>query len=312
MTSHVTGSQAARVCPRDEKRWFMDNGMDIYVRHGINAGPNLLALRADIRLSFDKGHFVFAPKGDIGLVIHFLAPLEDLIPLYNNQKLPPTPHLSGQMLFVRFAWAIFKRVRKTNRNFSHRVWSEKGEYLDLPTWEPNVGSDSGPDNGKAAGKRPASVPADGDAPRKVTRSSRCRGSSRGKGKRAAIAEGEKEDYRDSTSEEELDIEMRRSGIKSPTPETSRSMATDDFSHPDCEHCEERHDRRVLKRVCPGLHEVEDPSELDHSVRRLYGDIVVYPGHRRTERLEEKALAEQRPKEYNPADDDTLEEFEMEV
>lgn len=65
---------------------------------------------------------------------------------------------------------------------------------------------------------------------------------------------------------------------------------------DCETCEEQEDLRAIQAVCPELHEVEHPSELDPKLQDFYYEVAVYPGHRRVERMKEMALEEKRPTE----------------
>lgn len=48
-------------------------------------------------------------------------------------------------------------------------------------------------------------------------------------------------------------------------------------------------RVLIRAVCPGLHEVHDPSEPDPKLQDFYHKIVVYPDHRRIERIKEKVL-----------------------
>jgi hypothetical protein len=70
---------------------------------------NAIALRADMHLLFDEGEFVYVPKnGEMRL--HFLFPTSTHSYMrYQNSPFPMT-HISFQLLYARFAWAVFKHV----------------------------------------------------------------------------------------------------------------------------------------------------------------------------------------------------------
>lgn len=107
-------AQVAHICPQKEVGWFYDNGMEIYNRssaHTLDDLSNVLLLRADLHLAFDKSKFVFVPKPSFTsenprLVTHLFEESDELEHLYHNCALRSLG-LSIEMLFARLAWTIF-------------------------------------------------------------------------------------------------------------------------------------------------------------------------------------------------------------
>lgn len=111
---HETGTDVAHLCPVHEQAWFISNQMvtwntdlSLDEKHQMHDASNLLLLRADLHLAFDERKFCFFPKGDSKYVVHMLAPTPDIGTLYHNSSLHPIDECSPEMLYTRFAWAIF-------------------------------------------------------------------------------------------------------------------------------------------------------------------------------------------------------------
>lgn len=250
-----------------------------------------LLLRADLHQVFDYSDFVLVPKQDQGFVLHFLNLSADLLPKYNNQKIHLTNRLSGHCLLVRFAWAIFRQLQQFG-DFVSEFRANNRIYVDESAG-PVTGSGSGSMTGR--GKRPASDAAPNAKRRPTTRSQGMSRGISGRGSRTNAA------HEGSITGDNETV----------TPGTPFSMKT---IHDDsCESCEEREDQRKIQAVCGELREVEHPSELDPKQEDFYHEIVVYPGHRRVERMKERALEERRPAGYDAApEDERVFDFEMEV
>ncbi|XPS81862.1 hypothetical protein M3J09_013787 [Ascochyta lentis] len=121
--------QVARVVPLSELLWWRANNMSRYNTSdeaNIHDTANALLLRADLHIAFDRRRLVFVPKpaadGNICLVAHVLCSSPEFELLYHNRELHPNV-VSADMLYARFAWAIFPQLRpflesKTDRRLT--------------------------------------------------------------------------------------------------------------------------------------------------------------------------------------------------
>ncbi|KAK8149670.1 hypothetical protein G3M48_006098 [Beauveria asiatica] len=113
----LTMLQTAHVCPKAEEEWYLRNGMSRYCSRrsaGLEDPVNVLRLRADLHIAFDKPYFVFVPKADgVGsqqFVLHVVEPCVEYQHLYHNQKIQQQREVCVELLFARFAWTIFPLV----------------------------------------------------------------------------------------------------------------------------------------------------------------------------------------------------------
>jgi hypothetical protein len=73
---------------------------------------NLFCLWLDLRFGgFDKGQFAMVPKSG-KLVVHFLGFGPETAPLYHNLVFDYRNRVSHEVLYARFAWALFKMVKR--------------------------------------------------------------------------------------------------------------------------------------------------------------------------------------------------------
>ncbi|WEW56208.1 hypothetical protein PRK78_001645 [Emydomyces testavorans] len=304
VTGHITGTQVAHICPQSENDWFLRNSMDMYLQNGIQNSGNMILLRADIHQAFDNGDFVLVPKQNEGFVIHFLNFLPDLLVLHNNQRLHLTPWLNGHCLFVRFAWAIFKNVRRPG-TFKLRIWTEGRTYIELgSSSEVPPGTAEHPKTGKQHGKRTAS-----SGPKDLPRKQPKRAAKTGE--RAQDNTHPREHHQASVASCDVTSRMQENSEQSLTskscpllsPFSAPARTAEILDHGSGDDEEDRRVMRKFKRVCPDLREVQHPSELDPELLQFYNDIVIYPGQRRIERIKEVALRKQRPEGYNSLTDD---------
>ncbi|KAL5875371.1 hypothetical protein ACKVWM_009262 [Pyricularia oryzae] len=119
--------KTAHLVPYSEKYWFVSNQMRQYVQNPMSRLPiddesNLILLRRDLHFLFDRNRYVFVPKTPslpstsqssspaIAIAIHILQPQRSvqLVSTYHNRLTQqPLCGLSREMLFSRFAWALF-------------------------------------------------------------------------------------------------------------------------------------------------------------------------------------------------------------
>ncbi|KAK4999507.1 hypothetical protein LTR66_001485 [Elasticomyces elasticus] len=71
---------------------------------------NAVAMRLDIHRAFNDCRFVIVRKGGLW-VAHFLELTNELGMMYHNKPLEVAPGVSASFLLVRFAWAVFPRVK---------------------------------------------------------------------------------------------------------------------------------------------------------------------------------------------------------
>ncbi|EGX87738.1 hypothetical protein CCM_09360 [Cordyceps militaris CM01] len=114
ITGCQEGVQTAHVCPRAEEDWYLRNGMSRYNYGNSDSAHNIanvLLLRADLHIAFDKPGFVFVPKPSISgesqkFVFHCVEPSPEFGYLYHN-RVTQGLRVSEELLFARLAWSIF-------------------------------------------------------------------------------------------------------------------------------------------------------------------------------------------------------------
>lgn len=77
----------------------------------IHATGNGITLRSDIQQEFDRGVFAFVVKAG-RVVCHVLQHLPQLEELYHNVPISVPSGVPPELLYARFAWALFKPGRK--------------------------------------------------------------------------------------------------------------------------------------------------------------------------------------------------------
>jgi hypothetical protein len=114
ISGYTEETQVAHLCPQKENDWWYANSMSTY-NVGSETTPddlsNVLLLRSDLHIAFDKPRFVFVPKPTShpevpNFVIHLLEESAELHSLYQNRRLQPI-RAGIEMFFARFAWSIF-------------------------------------------------------------------------------------------------------------------------------------------------------------------------------------------------------------
>ncbi|KAH8679276.1 hypothetical protein BGZ61DRAFT_310947, partial [Ilyonectria robusta] len=108
----------AHIIPREETEWFLINGMHRYGsgRYDIDDLSNIVTLRSDVRICFDRRVFAFVPKPYEHqvkeFVVHILDPRHtDFVTSYQNRTVYLSEMVSPEYLFARFAWAIIHLVK---------------------------------------------------------------------------------------------------------------------------------------------------------------------------------------------------------
>jgi hypothetical protein len=114
ITNHIEGTEHAHLVPRNEERWFSENGMFRYTKpqrpgsEPVDDAQNAILLRSDVHTIFDQKRFGVVPKSSL-LVVHIMAPGSslELTRLYHNVPLQPLVGVAIQYLLARFAWTVF-------------------------------------------------------------------------------------------------------------------------------------------------------------------------------------------------------------
>ncbi|KAJ7016708.1 hypothetical protein C8F04DRAFT_1201648 [Mycena alexandri] len=82
---------------------------------GINSLPNCLAMRADLSgQGMDKGHFVFAPRGQSHGMPDFAAE-------YHLRAVKIPDRINPMNVYVRFAWGLFRALPNVLRELARRL-----------------------------------------------------------------------------------------------------------------------------------------------------------------------------------------------
>jgi hypothetical protein len=90
---------------------------------------NLFTLRADLRLAFDRGAFVFVPKSG-QLRIHFLKRARQSGILFHDTVFDDHNRLSRGFMLARFGWAVIKLAKEHVRNTKPFDFSEDEDGND--------------------------------------------------------------------------------------------------------------------------------------------------------------------------------------
>ncbi|KAL5316259.1 hypothetical protein ACEPPN_015304 [Leptodophora sp. 'Broadleaf-Isolate-01'] len=117
ISGSMEGTQKAHIVPQSEKEWHTANGMKQYQANTDGTSmdndlANILLLRADLHINFDKPKFTFVPKSTPEdpipqLVVHLVQKSEQYEDLYHNRTLLQSEEIAPQFLFARLAWTIF-------------------------------------------------------------------------------------------------------------------------------------------------------------------------------------------------------------
>ncbi|KAI1175098.1 hypothetical protein F4777DRAFT_551900 [Nemania sp. FL0916] len=153
LTDYRMGIKIGHLVPKREKDWFVSNGMARYIP-GRNTNPhdglgNLVTLQATFYRLFKQGRFIMVPKPSSkvpgpepsralsptptaparphALTIHVLTgdnESKEFADLYQNSAIQ-TKHamnMSRELLFARFAWALFPLVQHSFMNSTSDRW----------------------------------------------------------------------------------------------------------------------------------------------------------------------------------------------
>ncbi|CZS92835.1 uncharacterized protein RCO7_11518 [Rhynchosporium graminicola] len=115
MSGSAEGTQIAHIIPRTESDWHQRNSM--YTYHVLSSRSldedlsNLLLLRADLHINFDRTKFVFLPKSGLGgdpqVIVHLVEQSIEYEYLYHNRAVLELKDIAPEFLFARLAWTIF-------------------------------------------------------------------------------------------------------------------------------------------------------------------------------------------------------------
>ncbi|EGP82353.1 uncharacterized protein MYCGRDRAFT_111745 [Zymoseptoria tritici IPO323] len=120
LTHHHECVQMAHIVPTTEAHWFMSNDMGrMSVKDGKDAieigNENLILLRADVHTIWDRSDFSIVPKMDTTSVgkwaVHVHKLSGELHYLYHNRPMQSLKGINGELLFARFAYDIFPKLR---------------------------------------------------------------------------------------------------------------------------------------------------------------------------------------------------------
>lgn len=113
ITGHKEELQVAHLVPQVELDWWQANDMARYNNgpgYSLDDTANVMLLRADLHIAFDKPRFVFVPKPSddrgIRLVFHLLGSSDEYEHYHHNRELHESK-VSADLLFARFAWTLF-------------------------------------------------------------------------------------------------------------------------------------------------------------------------------------------------------------
>jgi hypothetical protein len=106
---------------------LINNNMEIYANihdYPLNEDKyNLFTLRADLRLAFDQGAFVFVPKSS-QLRIHFLKGVCQSGILFHDTAFDDHNCLARGFMLARFGWAVIKLAKEHIHNLKSFDFSE--------------------------------------------------------------------------------------------------------------------------------------------------------------------------------------------
>ncbi|KAK2626206.1 hypothetical protein QTJ16_004468 [Diplocarpon rosae] len=110
------GTKVAHVIPKEEGEWHQANNMHVYqcdINRSLDTDlANLLLLRADLHINFDKPLFTIIPKssgaGDAPqLVVHIVQQSKEYQHMYHNRPVLEWRDIPPEFLFARLAWTVF-------------------------------------------------------------------------------------------------------------------------------------------------------------------------------------------------------------
>ncbi|KAL8282767.1 hypothetical protein RB597_010149 [Gaeumannomyces tritici] len=191
ITGFIDACEAAHVIPYSERDWFASNQMVQYVWQTMAHLPidderNLILLRRDLHFLFDRNRYVFVPRRppplpfassqspSLAIAVHVLQPMgsSQLVNTYHNCLTQPLRGLSPEMLFARFAWALFHEEIVTffrvHKEVVVRTWDEAADCVKDVTLRANAVARI------ARVFEPAGTRSRSDSPRKRALSSRDR------------------------------------------------------------------------------------------------------------------------------------------
>lgn len=149
VSASTDACETAHLIPYSEKNWFVSNQMAQYVRNPMAHLPidderNLILLRRDLHFLFDRNRYVFVPmsppppqspshpeSSSPAIAIHVLQPIGSvqLVHTYHNRLTQQRLRgISLEMLFARFAWAVFHDeimpFFSGQQAFAVRIWDD--------------------------------------------------------------------------------------------------------------------------------------------------------------------------------------------
>ncbi|KAH7202951.1 hypothetical protein BKA60DRAFT_498849 [Fusarium oxysporum] len=115
ISGHSRATEVAHLVPVADGHWLTYNRMNKYCcDEPVNDQANMILLRKDLHHLFDQRRFAFIPRGNPdeqnpAFLIHvFTSPQStELVELYHNRLLQPIAGVSKELVFARFAQAVF-------------------------------------------------------------------------------------------------------------------------------------------------------------------------------------------------------------
>ncbi|KAL5312902.1 hypothetical protein ACEPPN_019328 [Leptodophora sp. 'Broadleaf-Isolate-01'] len=116
ISGSTEGTQKAHIVPKSESEWHEANGMNQYhvdpTRSIDEDLANILLLRADLHINFDKSKFTMIPKSVTGddtpqVVTHLVETSDEYEYLYHNRAVFELSQIRIELLFARLAWTVF-------------------------------------------------------------------------------------------------------------------------------------------------------------------------------------------------------------
>ncbi|KAL8382021.1 hypothetical protein RB595_006008 [Gaeumannomyces hyphopodioides] len=158
ITGSMDACETTHLIHYNEKGWFISTQMSQYVQNPMAHLPidderNIILLRRDIHFLFNRNRFAFFPKSppplqspsclqssSPAIAIHVLQPNRSvqLVNAYHNRLTQqPLRGLSLEMLFTRFAWALFQITPffSGQQKYTVRIWDDaagRAEDVTLP------------------------------------------------------------------------------------------------------------------------------------------------------------------------------------
>ncbi|KAM5353279.1 hypothetical protein ACJZ2D_016824 [Fusarium nematophilum] len=143
-------TQPAHLVPKSQSSWFCQNRMGDYIANrGRDFGPgnasNTCRLHEDLLGDFDRRAFALVPKRSprgYCLVAHYLSTSDNLsypANVFHNQTASQLEEITRELLFTRFAYAIFGLVQTFTEQTRRVAIIEPGrDEFGLSSWVTNV------------------------------------------------------------------------------------------------------------------------------------------------------------------------------